>query len=83
MANTGIAVGITYRELGRCPNALLSQNIKQTFFSTHHILFNDYPHCTEEASERLNLNNVAKVERKESLLTLPRPSNVSKKRCES
>jgi len=35
--------------------------------------------CHKEASERLNLNNVAKVERKESLLALPRPSNVSQK----
>ena len=33
--------------------------------------------------ERLNLNDVAKVECKESSLALPRPSNVSKKRCES
>ena len=31
------------------------------------------------ASERLNLNNVAKVERKESLFSLPKCSNVSKK----
>ena len=31
------------------------------------------------ASKRLNLNNVAEVERKESLFSLPRCSNVSKK----
>ena len=31
------------------------------------------------ASERLNLNNVAEVERKESLFSLPKCSNVSKK----
>ena len=35
------------------------------------------------APKSQTLNNVAKVERKESSLTLPRPSNVSKKRCES
>ena len=31
------------------------------------------------ASKRLNLNNVAEVERKESLFSLPKCSNVSKK----
>ena len=31
------------------------------------------------ASKMLNLNNVAEVERKESLFSLPRCSNVSKK----
>ena len=54
----------------------INDNINKTKV---HITYNDYPHCTGEASERLNLNNVAKVERKESLLALPRHSNVSQK----
>ena len=35
------------------------------------------------ASKRLNLNNVAEVERKESLFSLPKCSNVSKKTLQS
>ena len=35
------------------------------------------------ASKKLNLNNVAEVERKESLFSLPKCSNVSKKTLQS
>lgn len=46
MANTDIAVGIAYRKLVRCQTALLGQNIKQTIFSTHHILFYSRDSCS-------------------------------------